>query len=120
MISRRETTPDGVPLSCPRATDGNEKVCARGLEVGLHRIAWLPNANRGEFSTPVRPGPVLSRLVHSRYRMSRYAWLLRMASLLLLLPGSVAQPIDPAHAAKIEIYHVNPSTCERGTFAKLS
>jgi hypothetical protein len=44
-----------------------------------------------------------------------------MASLmLLLLPGSVAQPIDPAHAAKIEIYHVNPSTCERGTFAKLS
>ena len=31
------------------------------------------------------------------------------AALLLLVPGAVAQ-IDPTHAAKIEIYHVNPSS----------
>ena len=32
------------------------------------------------------------------------------AALLLLVPGAAAQQIDPAHAAKIEIYHVNPSS----------
>ena len=34
---------------------------------------------------------------------------------MLLLPllgyaAALAQPIDPAHSSKIEIYHVNPST----------